>query len=1770
MYDTVMKVKTEIKFIKLQNLADIRVQTIQEVNFAPREQLNRIAGLAWSPNHQKLAVASADRYILLFDDSGERRDKFSTKPSNPANGKNSYVIRGVAFSPDSTKLAVGQSDNIVYVYKLGETWTDKKVICNKFPQSSAVTALIWLSSGAIIAGLEDGKIRALHCKSNKSQSLYGVDSMCITLAPNTRGTGFLSGHNDGTIIRYFITNDANESSGRLIQHPVPPFALAWPQGGFCAGGCDQRIVFYDAAGRQMRTFDYSRTEKEREFTVAVSSPNGQAVAFGSFDRIRIFTWSPRLAAWNESATKDINFLYTVSSMLWRKDGARLSVASVTGAVILFESVLKRTIWQDKFELIFVAPSQLLVKSLQDPTQQMTIESQLGSEIDDVRIMGKDNYLVARTEDSLILSDLTRNLVSEVQWTGSGRHERFYFENPTVCLIFNVGELSLVEYGANHILGSVRTEFVNPHVISVRVNERGNARDNKKLAFLLDAKTICIVDLLTQMIIGQVTHDTKIDWIELSETAHKLLFRDKKFKLILFDIYSAKKQTLLCNISFVQWVPQSDVVVAHAQNNNLAIWYNIDLPEHVTLMPIRGDPLEVTREGGRTMVRSVEGPTEHTYFLDEGLVEFGTALNDSDFGRAIHFLEHLGDKPSAKAMWHNLAVIALEDGNLRVAHRCYAALSNVSKAFFLQQIIEEADKFEEGTGTPGIMCPEVRAKLALLNSDVRTAERIYLEQGHIEAAIEMYKMLRMWDEAVGLGEKRGYVNLQQLKEDQMSFLLSTGQEEKAGHVLEKQGEPRKAMILFLKANKPARAAKLALKTPQLMEDENLMVNVTDGLIKCELFEMAGDIAFKLNQSDVALELYRKGGAYARALDLARTVAPDDVTILEEEWGDWLVQRKQLDASINHYIEAGATQKALESAVGAKQWRKAVQIAKVLDEPEQIQRFALDLSKHLAFSGDINGAEDLLVRANLFKEAIQLLNRHGKWERAYSIGEKYLKSDEMRDVFVNLATSLEEQGKYRDAEKVLLAVNEPDLAIAMYKRRELYDSMIRLVERYHNDLLDSTHLHLARQLESKGKFKNAEVHFIASGDWKSAVHMYCSTERWEDGYRVAKQKGTEGASNQVAYMWAKSMPVESAVRLLNKLGLLDTAVSFACDSGQFEFAMDLCRLSGKPTDEVHLKIAMSYEDEGKFGEAETEFIKANKPKEAILMHIHSGDWQAALNVAEIYLPEEVSEVLIAQANTCLETHNYSEYETLLIRAQRPDLIVAFYKKESMFEEAMRIAEEHYPSAMNDIKRLQAHEKSRETNSNKNENDESKAYLQKAAEFAKREEFRKSAECLLQINSTNADAATVERALLSAAEICNQFLEGKDATSIATQLGPRLFQSKQIGPAAQLYLAADMPKEAVDVFIKAEQWSKARHLAKEIDPELMTYVEQQQKSRLKNEGNIEQLADIDIMSALDMLAEQNQWQRCLDRAKQISSQALHKYVALYAAQLLNNNDSSSALNLFLNYGAPPSEANFNLYKKLSMDCFALCEDQAANGLWKKLRDFLYKLFQSLKTSEYAQHTIVESIDSFLLIAHYYAVRSACRQVQSLQAVALRLSIALLRHSDIIPVDKAFYEAGIDLRSAGREAEAFVMLNHYLDVCEAIEDGSGLIDHADLASTDIPSSVPLPEEIHLKNNTDLHEEIREWVLAISMDQQVDQVLPIDDRGLYEASLGKDDVVCLLSAYPVRGRQPVTFSSSTRQANRDVWSKFSVAVKMSPSSEIADVIYFIEKWNGQANYNIH
>ncbi|KFM78843.1 Intraflagellar transport protein 172-like protein, partial [Stegodyphus mimosarum] len=188
----------------------------------------RVMAMCWSPNNKRLAVCTADRTVLLFDASGEKRDKFSTKPADSAYGKKSYVVKGMVFSPDSTKIAVAQSDNIVFVYKVGEDWGEKKVICNKFICQSAATCITWPSEGPLVIGLSEGRVRVAHAKNNKTTTLYNSDSYVVSLTSNISGKGVISGHADGSVVRFFFDDEGSgDLQGKIIIHTCPPYALVW-------------------------------------------------------------------------------------------------------------------------------------------------------------------------------------------------------------------------------------------------------------------------------------------------------------------------------------------------------------------------------------------------------------------------------------------------------------------------------------------------------------------------------------------------------------------------------------------------------------------------------------------------------------------------------------------------------------------------------------------------------------------------------------------------------------------------------------------------------------------------------------------------------------------------------------------------------------------------------------------------------------------------------------------------------------------------------------------------------------------------------------------------------------------------------------------------------------------------------------------------------------------------------------------------------------------------------------------------------------------------------------------------------------------------------------------------------------------------------------------------------------------------------------------------------------------------------------------------------
>ncbi|XP_048583111.1 intraflagellar transport protein 172 homolog [Nematostella vectensis] len=1730
---------------------------------SPQDGACKVTAMAWAPNNQKMAVVTMDRVVILYDELGERRDKFSTKPSNPQAGKKSYIVKGLAFSPDSSKIAVGQTDNIIFVYKIGEEWGEKKVICNKFIQQSAVTCLIWPPEQAnIVFGLADGKVRLASLKTNKSQTIYGTDSYVVSLAANPSGQGIISGHADGAIVRYFFDDEGTGlSQGQLCKHSSPPYALCWGSA-IVAAGCDKRIVAYGKEGRVLQNFDYSRDDDEKEFTVAACSPSGQSVVIGSFDRLRVFNWSPRRGAWDESKAKEIPNLYTITSLAWKRDGSRLVAGTLCGGVELFDCCLRRSVYKNKFEMTYVGLSQVIVKNLSSGTR-VVLKSHYGYEVDKVSIMGKDRYLVAYTTDTLLVGDLNSNKLSEVPWQATGGNEKFFFENESVCMVFNAGELSLIEYGNNEILGTVRTEFMNPHLISVRLNERKQRGidENKKMAYLVDLKTISVVDLLSGLIVATISHDSKIDWLELNETGKYLLFRDKKLRLHLLNVESEVRTTILNYCTYVQWVPLSDVVVAQ-NRGNLCIWYNIDSPERVTMFPIKGEILDLERVDGKTEVIVNEGVTNISYTLDEGLIEFGTAVDDGDFTRAVTFLESLEMSPETEAMWKTLSRLALEARQLHIAERCYAALGDVAKSKALKQINKIADQVAEEMGGDGTNHVLVRAKLAVLDKNFKLAESYLLEQGHVDEAIEMYQELHKWDEAIAVAEATGHPELENLRSNHYHWLSETGQEEKAGVVKEVEGNYMEAINLYMKAGLPAKAARLAMSKEDLAQSADLIERIAAALLKGGLYEKAGELFEKVNRNDRALEAYRKGGAYRRAVELSRVAYPREVVTLEEEWGDHLVSQKQLDAAINHYIEAGCSVKAIEAAIQARQWNKAVQIVELQDDTVA-ERYYHQIAHHYAQVQEYKLAEKFFVSAGNPRAAIEMYTKASMYEAAHKLAVQCMKPEEVAVLYISQAQELEAQGRYKEAERLYCTVDEPDLAINMYKKLRQFDHMIRLVTTYHKDLLVDTHLHLAKEMESEGQLRQAEHHYLEAKDWKAAVNMYRTSDMWEEAYRVSKQSGGPNAAKQVAYLWAKSLGGDSAVKLLTKFGLLEAAIDYAAENCAFEFAFDLARTSMKhKMPDIHLKYAMFLEDEGKYKEAEEQFVKASRPKEAVLMYVHNHDWDSAQRVAEQHDPDSVADVMVGQARVAFEKREYQKAETFLLRAQRPELAARYYKDAEMWGDALRVVKEYLPHKLEQWQ--DEYDKEVLTKGNRG----AESLLSQGKEWEKKGEYNRAIDMYMKITaSMTSDQDLVEDAMVKAVELAMKFVPER-ASEVARVACPRLATIKAYEQGAELDLGVEMIKEAIDMYIEGELWPKAKRCAAEMAPRYEQYVEDAYVNFLKNQGQAEQLVDVDVIAGLDMMVQRGQWEKAIETAEQQGYEVLSKYVALYAANAIKDGDSLKALELFARYGAPANQQNFNIYKRIVNDVVSTpgLGGPDSYRTWADLRDVLYDVLEGISKEGDTSLPVFQEFESMLLVAHYYSNRAACQQHKSLDTLAAKLSISLLRHSDVVPCDKAFYEAGLAAKGVGWENMAFVFLNRYLDLSEGIEEGSlDMLDNSDFAETDIPFEVPVPEKQFLPEEK--REEIKEWVLAVSMDQKVEQVLPTDERDTYEASLvalntGISSLPCVVTGYPVL-RNKIDFKRPGKAANKEDWNKFIMATKVSHSPECQDVLRFLGHWCG-------
>ena len=346
------------------------------------------------------------------------------------------------------------------------------------------------------------------------------------------------------------------------------------------------------------------------------------------------------------------------------------------------------------------------------------------------------------------------------------------------------------------------------------------------------------------------------------------------------------------------------------------------------------------------------------------------------------------------------------------------------------------------------------------------------------------------------------------------------------------------------------------------------------------------------------------------------------------------------------------------------------------------------------------------------------------------------------------------------------------------------------------------------------------------------------------------------------------------------------------------------------------------------------------------------------------------------------------------------------------------------------------------------------------------------------------------------------------------------------------------------------------------------------LRNAGDGHGMVEAgNVAGGLDLLAQKGDWDQVFAVGAKNAPDELPRFAAMYANKQVDEGNFDEAVHTLSKFGAPPTNEHYGLYNTIINQWATRTEaemgvnpdsDRDSHDLiTEELRGVVYHLVAALKSRRGPRggyegkggggDNMVEALERSLLVLHYSALHRKCRK-EKLPGLAAKLSTGLLRFCGAIPADKAFFHAGMACKENGDLSQAFVFLNHYLDLTEAIDDGdASMMDHSDFVDTDLPSPVDydLPKQQHLSEER--REEVRDWVLALSMDQKVEQALSTRECSSCNSNIYAGSLLCVhckaVSEACIVSAAPVIKTVSCKKCGNKAQGGFKFCVPSVQSS---------------------
>ena len=312
-----------------QTTAQTPAQTkaaIGEELFTLRGHSNSVSGVAFSPDRKRLASASADHTVKVWDIT---------------NGKELHALAGhekqvtcVAFDPERNELASGGADGSV------KTWnatTGKEILTFRghMQFGSGVHSLTYNRDGTRLAsgnGAASGELTVKIWDPNtgkEERTLEGFKGMISGLAFSPNGKRLASTSGDRMLKLWDLSTGKEIKS---VHQPNNYFAsVAFSSDGkrLVTANDDKTVTIWDA-----ETLKEIRSLKghTREVTCAAFSPDGKLVASAGFDAT--------LRLWDAATGKEMDsrggYAREIHSVAFNADGTQLATGSADGLVKVWQ------------------------------------------------------------------------------------------------------------------------------------------------------------------------------------------------------------------------------------------------------------------------------------------------------------------------------------------------------------------------------------------------------------------------------------------------------------------------------------------------------------------------------------------------------------------------------------------------------------------------------------------------------------------------------------------------------------------------------------------------------------------------------------------------------------------------------------------------------------------------------------------------------------------------------------------------------------------------------------------------------------------------------------------------------------------------------------------------------------------------------------------------------------------------------------------------------------------------------------------------------------------------------------------------------------------------------------------------------------------------------------------------------------------------------------------------------------------------------------------